>query len=171
MEYGNELGQIKVDDWKMEASKIKSTVKGVEDTARRVYSHKVGLKIPDSYFSSTPARSILQLELLEMQIRILEKQEIGRLEALKETETKKAIIAVAKNKQNSDVPKENDSEDITIEAFNLVEELKKLKKLRKSKLKKKVHENVAEEHEVQTEKEENLPKCIDCEMLSNYKNG
>ena len=89
-----------------------------------------------------------------MQIRILEKQEIGRLEALKETGTKKAIIAVAKIKQNSYVPKENDSEDITIKAFNLVEELKKLKKLRKPKLKKKVHENVAEEHEVQTEKEE-----------------
>ena len=109
----------------------------------------------------------MQLELLETEIRILEKQEIERLETLKETETKKAIIAVAKIKQNSDVPKENYSEEITLKAFNLVEELKKLRKLRKTKLKKKVHDNVAEEHKVQTEKEENLPDCIDCEILSN----
>ena len=69
MEYGNELGQIKVDDWKTKASKMKSTVKGGEDTARRVYSYKVSLKKPDSYFSSTPARSTLQLKLLEKEIR------------------------------------------------------------------------------------------------------
>ena len=62
MEYGNELGQIKFDDWKIKASRIKSTVKGGEDTARRVYSYKVSLKKPDSYFSSTPARSTLQLK-------------------------------------------------------------------------------------------------------------
>ena len=108
----------------------------------------------------------MQLELLETEIRILEKQEIERRETLKETENKKAT-SEAKKQQNSDVPKENYSEDITLKAFNLVEELKKLRKLRKTKLKKKVHDNVAEEHEVQTEKEENLPDCIDCEILSN----
>ena len=41
VEYGNELGQTKVDDWKIKACRMDSTVKGHQDTARLVYSRKV----------------------------------------------------------------------------------------------------------------------------------
>ena len=73
MENGNELGQTKVDDYKVKASRMESTVKGHEDSARRVYSCKVA-NVPSIYFSTTHARSTLQLELLKSQIRINERQ-------------------------------------------------------------------------------------------------
>ena len=83
---------------------MESTVKGHEDSARRVYSYKVAPNVQNSYFST---RSTLQLELLKSQIRILERQEMERLETLKETETKQAIAEANKNQQNCDVLQEN----------------------------------------------------------------
>ena len=118
MENGNELGQTKVDDYKVKASRMESTVKGHEDSARRVYSCKVDPNVQSSYFSTTSTRSTLQLELLKSQIRILERQEMERLETLKETETKQAIAEANKNQQNCDVNEENDSEDITDQVFD-----------------------------------------------------
>ena len=117
VEYGNELGQTKVDDWKIKACRMDSTVKGHQDTARLVYSREVIPNVRSSYFSTTSTRSTLQLELLKTQIRILEKQEMEELETLKETETKQAPVE-AKIQQSSDVHLENDSEDITEEVFD-----------------------------------------------------